>query len=95
METDFDDEVVDNPTASRFELKEQGHTAYADYRLEGNDLYLDYVFSPEPLRGTGTAGRLMEGIVDIAEERHLRITPICGYAASWLRRHRKTEEGTD
>jgi predicted GNAT family acetyltransferase len=29
----------------------------------------------------------MEGIVEEADARALRITPICGYAATWLRRH--------
>jgi predicted GNAT family acetyltransferase len=83
-------DVIDNRAGSRFELEEQGHTAYADYRLEGDVLHLDHVFAPEPLRGTGTAGRLMGGIVDTARERGLRIHPVCGYAASWLRRHPET-----
>lgn len=83
------DKITDNPAKSRFELVEQGHTAYADYRREGGVLSLKYVFSPEALRGQGTAGRLMDGIVSIARAESLKILPICGYAAAWLRKHKE------
>lgn len=80
-------DIVNNTAASRYELEEQGHTAYADYQLDGGTLRLDYVYAPPELRGKGTAGRLMEGILAEAREQGLRILPICGYAASWLKRH--------
>jgi predicted GNAT family acetyltransferase len=74
----------DNTARSRYELEEQGHVAYADYRREGGRLYIDYVFSPPPLRGQGTAGRLMSAIGETARAQGLKITPICGYAGAWL-----------
>lgn len=79
--------VTDNTAAGRFELIEAGQTAYADYRLENGRMIIDYVFSPPALRGAGTAGRLMEGVVAEARARNLKITPLCGYAAAWIRRH--------
>jgi len=79
--------LVDNIAEGRFELVEEGQLAWATYRLHEGQLIIDYVFSPPELRGRGTAGRLMAGIVEQADGRALRITPICGYAATWLRRH--------
>jgi predicted GNAT family acetyltransferase len=73
-------------TGARYELDEQGLTAYADYRLAGQRVYIDYVFSPPALRGTGASGRLMTALSKDARARGLKITPICGYAAAWLRR---------
>jgi predicted GNAT family acetyltransferase len=73
-------------TGARYELDEQGLTAYADYRRAGERLYIDYVFSPPALRGTGASGRLMSALSRDARAKGLRITPICGYAATWLRR---------
>lgn len=73
-------------TGERYEMEEAGGTAYADYRRTGDRLYLDYVFSPPELRGTGAAGRLMAAVAADAREKGLRITPICGYAAAWLKR---------
>jgi predicted GNAT family acetyltransferase len=82
-------EVANNTAAGRYELVEADQLAYADYRLQGDVLIIDYVFSPPELRGTGTAGRLMQGLVNDVRARGLKITPLCGYAATWLRRHRE------
>lgn len=82
-------EITDNAAEQRYELVEDGQTAYADYRLTGGRLYIDYVFSPPALRGAGTAGRLMAGVADDARAKGLKVTPICGYAAAWLSRHRE------
>jgi predicted GNAT family acetyltransferase len=73
-------------TGDRYEIVEQGQTVYADYRKQGERLYIDYVFSPVPLRGSGASGRLMAAVAQKARDENLRITPICGYAAAWLRR---------
>ena len=73
-------------TGDRYEIVEDGQTVYADYRLTGDRLYIDYVFSPVSLRGTGASGRLMTAVAAKARADHLTITPICGYAAAWLRR---------
>jgi predicted GNAT family acetyltransferase len=72
--------------AKRFEWEEQGAVAYADYRREQDRLFIDYVYSPEQLRGTGAAGRLMTAVARYARSEGLRVVPICGYAATWLKR---------
>lgn len=75
-----------NHDRSRYEMDEEGLTSYADYRLQGDRLFIDYVFAPPALRGKGASGRLMQALAADARRRGLRITPICGYAAAWLRR---------
>lgn len=79
--------VVDNAQLGRFELTEQGLTAFADYMLRDGKLVVPHVEAPVALRGTGTAGRLMQGMLDIIRERGLKIVPLCPYAAVWIRRH--------
>ena len=55
-------------TGDRYEMDEEGLTSYADYRRTGERMYIDYVFSPVPLRGTGASGRLMAALAaEIAE----------------------------
>jgi predicted GNAT family acetyltransferase len=73
-------------TGSRYEMDEQGLTSYADYRRNGDRLWIDYVFAPPALRGTGASGRLMAAVAEDARAKGLKITPICGYAAAWLQR---------
>jgi predicted GNAT family acetyltransferase len=77
----------DNQEQKRFELELDGEVVFANYRLDGKTLYIDYVESPPALRGTGAAGLIMEEIKSLAIGNRWEIVPICGYAATWLKRH--------
>jgi predicted GNAT family acetyltransferase len=79
--------VINNTSESRYELVEDGHLVYADYHLYENTLSINYVYAPPALRGSGAAGRLMEGVMADVKSQNLKARPICGYAASWLKRH--------
>ena len=79
-------EVRDHPERSRFELQVGDATVYADYRRQGGRLFIDYVYAPPSLRGSGASGRLMDGVLAAARAEGAEITPICGYAAAYLRR---------
>ena len=85
-------DLRNNEALSRYEMDEQGMTSWADYRLKGDRLYIDHVESPPPLRGSGAAGRLMAALAQDARQKGLKITPICGYAAAWLRRSKEYRE---
>jgi len=79
--------VVDNAAHRRFELEEDGHLAFADYRREDDRLVIPYVEAAPALRGSGAAGRLMEGVLAVAREEGRRVVPLCSYAAAYFRRH--------
>jgi hypothetical protein len=86
-------DVHDNPARRRFEMVEQGQTVFADYRRDGGRLIIDHVEAPVSLRGTGAAGRFMEGLVAAARAEGSTIVPICSYAVAWLRRHGESAAG--
>lgn len=80
--------VTDNTTRRRYELDVDGQIVFSDYRKDGDSVSLTHVEAPESLRGTGAAGRLMEGIMDIAAREKLSVVPVCSYAVAWMKRHR-------
>ena len=84
--------VKDNPAKSRFELEENGHVAFADYRRRDGVLTIPHVEAPQELQGTGAAGRLMEGILTIARAQGLKVRPSCPYAASYFARHKAWQD---
>jgi predicted GNAT family acetyltransferase len=84
-----------NQHHQRFELVEAGLIAFADYRRQGTSLVIPHVESPPALRGKGTADRLMRAIAAYAREQHLVITPLCGYARAWFRRHSEEQDLLD
>lgn len=76
-------------TGARYEMDEQGLTSWADYRRSGDRLYIDHVEAPVLLRGTGASGRLMAALSADIRAKGLKIVPICGYAAAWLKRSKE------
>ncbi|WP_445503207.1 GNAT family N-acetyltransferase [Microvirga sp. G4-2] len=81
--------IRDNAAGHRFELERNGHFAFANYERRDSSLVIRYVEAAVPLRGTGAADELMRGIAEIARTEGRKITPLCGYAYAWLRRHKE------
>lgn len=81
--------VRDNAADHRFELERSGHLAFANYERRGSSLVIRHVEAALLLRGTGAAGELMQGVAEIARTEGRKITPLCGYAYAWLRRHKE------
>ncbi|MBT9292762.1 GNAT family N-acetyltransferase [Prosthecodimorpha staleyi] len=79
----------DNVERNRFELEVDGLVAFADYRRRDGTIVVTHVEAPIPLRGTGTADRLMRAVAETARAEGSSIRPLCGYAAGWLRAHRE------
>ncbi len=79
--------VTDNRTRQRFELARDGEIVFADYRRQPGRLIITHVEAPPALRGTGAAGRLMEGVLQSAREEGLKVTPLCSYARAYIQRH--------
>ena len=82
-------DVRDNADRHRFELERNGHIAFANYERRGSDLVIRHVEAAIPLRGTGAACELMRGVAEIARSEGRTITPLCGYAWAWIRRHKE------
>lgn len=80
--------VNDNTAESRFEMEFEGKIVFADYRKQGSKISIMHVEAPEELRGTGAAGKFMQALAEKARAEDLKLIPVCGYAASWLERHK-------
>jgi predicted GNAT family acetyltransferase len=79
--------VTYNVAEARYEMQCGHLMVYANVRKDAKTLYVDYVFAPPELRGTGAAGQFMMKLMDVVRTEKLKVVPVCGYAASWLRRH--------
>ena len=79
--------VRDNTARSRFELQEDGVTAFMNYRLAGNAIALDHTETPVAARGRGLASRLVAGALDQIRSRGLEIVPVCPFVRVFLGKH--------
>lgn len=81
--------VVDNPSASRFELPVDGQVAVAEYQIAGTMIVFTHTEVPPALEGRGVGSALARGALDAARERGLSIFPLCPFMESYVRRHRE------
>jgi len=86
------EQFQNNTAKSRYEYQVDNATAFANYHIKDGILYIDYVEAPEQLRGTGAAGKLMQWVMEQARRDNIKVIPVCGYAAAWLRKHQEYED---
>ena len=82
-----DPAIVDNATLHRFELQDDGHTAFLLYSNTGNSLRLIHTEVPNALRGRGIGSKLVEGVLRSAREKSVNIIPSCPFVIDYLKRN--------
>lgn len=70
-----------------FKTEVDGHTAYVEYRLKGNNLDIIHTIVPKPIEGRGIASALVKAAYDYALANDLTPKATCSYAVKWLVRH--------
>jgi predicted GNAT family acetyltransferase len=82
------DEVVDNQTAHRFEIRRPEGVAVLQYRYDASGrLVLVHTEVPPALRRQGIATRLVRGVLELARDHHLEVTPVCPFVVAFLATH--------
>jgi predicted GNAT family acetyltransferase len=82
-----DPDIFDNTAQHRFELQDDGHTAFLLYSKTGGSLRLIHTEVPEALRGKGIASKLVKGVLRLAQQNRLSIIPSCPFVAQYIKRH--------
>lgn len=80
-------EVTDNVNARQFEARVNGQVAKLEYMFGGKKIFLTHIEVPPALEGEGIAQALVERVLQILEEKKLRIVPLCPYVTTFLRKH--------
>jgi uncharacterized protein len=72
-------------TMSRFELEEEGETAYLEFELDkAGWITLWHTEVPPALRGRGLAGVLAKTALEYARDNNLKVDVICPSVAGYL-----------
>ena len=79
--------VTDNPAQSRFELTEDGATAFAAYRIRDGRLVFIHTEVPDSLSGRGIGSTLARGALDAARARGLPVVAQCRFIAGFIQKH--------
>lgn len=81
-------EIRNNEPESRFETTVDGHTAFSEYDVEGDDrIVFTHTVVPDELSGRGIAGAIVRHALDHVRGRNLKVVPQCAYVAAYIERH--------
>jgi predicted GNAT family acetyltransferase len=79
-------------TVGRFEVEQDGHTAFLEYNLAGNTLQLLHTEVPKALQGLGLASELAHEALEWAREHGARVDVVCEFVADYLKKHPEYED---
>lgn len=79
--------VTDAKAKHRFELEEEGGTAFVTYLLEGDTITFTHTIVPEAMEGRGVGSELVRGALDEARGRGLKVVPNCSFVRHYIDSH--------
>ena len=80
--------VVDNPAASRFELRLDGELAgRVDYLPAGDSVIIAHTEVADGHEGEGLGGVLVRAALEGIQAQGRTVIPTCPFAAAYIRRH--------
>lgn len=82
-----DTQVINQPTAGRFEIGDHGSLGYLEYVLHGRLLRLVHTEVPAAARGKGHGDKLARAALEYARREGLRVSPLCPFVAKYIERH--------
>jgi predicted GNAT family acetyltransferase len=79
--------VLDNPDASQFEARVDGHLAFVSYARRGNLIIFTHTDVPRELQGRGIGNILAHAVLERARAEGLKVVARCPFIAKYIARH--------
>jgi len=79
--------LIDNKEDSRYEYQIEDLRPQVEYRMKNGEIYLTHTRVPEELRGKGIGKMLVKDVLDDIESKKIKVVPLCGFAATFIRRY--------
>lgn len=81
------DTITHNESTRRFELLQDGQTAYLEYEAVPGGLAFTHTIVPRALEGRGIGSRLVRHALDWAASQGHKVRPDCSFVKTWIERH--------
>lgn len=83
-----------NTEKNRFEVKVEGATAIAEYKLFPGGIAYTHTEVPKQLEGKGIGSFIAKGILDYAQEHNLHVKPYCSFIKAYIDRHPEYQQNS-
>ena len=81
-----------NQASNRFELEVAGMTAFIEYKLSHQLLFLIHTELPSALEGKGVGNAIVQKTLQYAKDNNYSVVPLCVFVQSYLKRHKEWNE---
>lgn len=85
-------DITHNHQANRFELIQDGQTAYISYQASDDTLTYDHTIVPDLLSGQGIGSQLVKHALNYADEQNKKVIPHCSFVAHYINKHPKYQK---
>jgi uncharacterized protein len=79
--------VLDNPDASEFEARVDGHLAFVSYARRGDLIIFTHTEVPKELQGRGIGNILAHAVLERARAERWHVVARCPFIAKYIMRH--------
>ena len=80
-------QITNDESLNRLEVSVEGGLAVLRYQIARDTIWLLHVQVPPEAQGRGVAGELTRTALELAQERGLKVVPVCSFVATYIRRH--------
>ena len=80
-------EPTNNTELERFEITEENETAFIEYKIDSNVMFILHTDVPDALGGKGVGSALVEHAFNYARKEKLGLKVYCSFAAAYAKRH--------
>lgn len=84
--------ITHNTAAQRFELTQDGATAYLSYQTAGEKLIFDHTIVPPAIEGQGIGSQLAKHALDYARQNGKKVVPACSFVAHFMQKHAEYQD---
>lgn len=79
--------ITHNEKIQRFELQQDGQTAYLSYIKNGDVLNYNHTIVPPELGGQGIGSQLAKHALDYARDNGKKVVPSCSFVDNYITKH--------
>lgn len=79
--------ITHNEKTQRFELHQDGQTAYLSYQKNGDVLNYNHTIVPPELGGQGIGSQLAKYALDYAKANGKKVVPSCSFVDNYITKH--------
>ena len=81
--------LYQNVDSSRFEVLEENHVAFVNYKLHKDEISFIHTEVPEELSGKGIGTFLAKNVLEYAIDNHLKVKPYCPFIKAYIDKHQE------